>query len=115
MAGLFDGTALERPVTCEVCGRSRDACSCPRDAAGRVCRPRDQVARIALERRRGHEVTVVRGLDPVATDLRALVRSMRTTCSTGGTVTADGLELQGDHRGPVAAALRSAGFGVKGG
>lgn len=115
MAGLFDGTALERPVTCEVCGRSRDTCPCPRDAAGRVCRPRDQKARIALERRRGHDVTVVRGLDPVATDLRTLLRTMQTTCSTGGTVSDDGIELQGDHRGRVAAALRSAGFGVRGG
>ena len=34
MPGLFDGTPLVRPVTCQRCGKPLADCRCPRDAAG---------------------------------------------------------------------------------
>jgi len=113
MAGLFDGTSLERPVTCEACGQPMDDCQCPRDAAGHVCRPRDQDARVRREKRRGKWVTVVTGLDPQATDLKAMSSKFRAACSAGGTVTADGIEVQGDHRDRIVQVLCEMGYPAK--
>jgi len=113
MAGLFDGSALEQPVTCAVCGKPRADCACPRDASGKVTRPQDQHARVRREKRRGKWVTVVYQLDPQATDLKALAKQLKNTCSAGGSVTADGVEVQGDHRDKVVELLKQAGYPAK--
>ena len=55
--------------------------------------------------RRGKTVTVVTGLDPVATDLGGLLKRLRGALGTGGTVTGGTIELQGDHRERVVAML----------
>lgn len=114
MAGLFDGTKWERPVTCERCARPREECACPRNAAGEVCPPAEQAARVRREKRGGGKVvTIVAGLDPVATDLKALLKELRGELATGGTTTDDGVALQGDHREAVVAALRARGYPAK--
>lgn len=113
MGGLFAGTALERPVTCEVCGLAEADCGCPRDAAGRVCRPADQAARVRREKRRGKWTTVVSGLDPHASDLPAMLREAKRHCAAGGAVTGDGFELQGDRRDWLVDWLAAAGYDAK--
>ena len=113
MAGLFDGSKLERPVTCPACGQAREACACPRDAEGHLCRPADQEARVRREKRRGKWVTVVTGLDPVATDLKALAKQLKSTCSAGGSATDDGVEVQGDHRDRIVELLKQQGYPAK--
>lgn len=113
MPGLFDGSALKQPVTCAACGEALADCACPRDAAGNVCRPGDQDARVRREKRRGKWVTVVYQLDPSATDLKALAKHLKSACSAGGAVTADGVEVQGDHRDRVVGFLRDAGYPAK--
>ena len=114
MAGLFDGTPLERPVTCARCDKPLDACACARDASGALCAPADQAARVRREKRRGKFVTVVAGLDPVATDLVALSAELRKRFSTGGTVTKGAeIELQGDHRERLVDLLRERGYPAK--
>jgi len=113
MSGLFAGTPLERPVTCEVCLKPRDECGCPRSAEGDVCRPKDQRAVVRLEKRKGGRVmTVIGGLDPVASDLPDLVKRLKSACAAGGGVTEDGAEVQGDHREVAANLLRAAGYPV---
>ncbi|MHC4947833.1 MAG: translation initiation factor [Planctomycetota bacterium] len=114
MSGLFAGTPLERPVTCEVCEQPLDECTCPRDAAGRVRRPSDQAATVRLEKRRkGKVVTTVSGLDPVASDLAAIVRRLKAACGAGGTVSDGVVEVQGDHREKVAETLAAMGYPVR--
>jgi hypothetical protein len=51
MSDLFDGTPLERPVTCGACGKPLDQCACSRGATGAGMLPKDQPARIGLEKR----------------------------------------------------------------
>ena len=111
--GLFDGTSLERPVTCERCGVAMPDCSCPRDANGVVVRPEDQPARVHREKRRGKWVTVVGGLDASASDLPGLTKQAKKTWAGGGGVTADGFEVQGDHRDAMVAWLRELGYPAK--
>jgi len=114
MSGLFAGTPLERPVTCAVCERPLDACTCPRDAAGRVLLPKDQTALIArAKRRKGKVVTTIGGLDPVASDLPALLKRLKIVCAAGGTI-ADGIiEIQGDQRDTAADLLRQMGYRIE--
>ncbi len=114
MPGLFDGTPLERPVTCERCAEPLERCRCPRDASGALLLPEDQPARVRREKRRGKFVTVVTGLDPDATDLSSLCAELRKRFSTGGTVTKGGeIELQGDHRDRLVELLRERGYPAK--
>lgn len=113
--GLFDGTSLERPVTCEVCGKALDACACPRGADGRVVRPVDQQVRVRREKRRGKWTTVIAGLDPVATDLKLLLKELRSSLGAGGSVNAESeVEVQGDHKDRIIALLRERGYAAKG-
>lgn len=111
--GLFDGTSLERPVTCARCGKPSDACACPRDGAGDVCLPADQDARVRREKRRGKWVTVVGGLDAAASDLPALAKQAKKKWAGGGGVTGDGFEVQGDHRDALVAWLKQLGYAAK--
>ncbi|MCC6580534.1 MAG: translation initiation factor [Phycisphaeraceae bacterium] len=111
--GLFDGTPLDQPVTCEVCAQPLKQCRCPRDGQGKVSLPKDQPVRVQREKRRGKWVTVVFGLDPHATDLPALAKELRATCAAGGTATEDGVEIQGDHRDRILDMLRHRGYPAK--
>ncbi len=114
MAGLFDGTRFERPVTCEVCERPLADCRCPRGADGKVKPAADQPARVSRERRAGGKiVTVIAGLDPVASDLAGLLKRFKTLCAAGGTVADGCIEIQGDHRERLVAALREMGYPAK--
>lgn len=117
MSGLFAGTSLERPVTCERCGNPLDECECPRDASGALCPPSAQQARVRREKRRGKWTTVITGLDPDATDLKALAGELRRSLGAGGTVggskSEPQIEIQGDHRDALVELLRSRGYPAK--
>jgi translation initiation factor 1 len=114
MPGLFAGTPLERPVTCEVCGKVLADCRCPRSSDGKVMLPRDQPARVRRERRAGGKwVTVVDGLDANATDLSGLLKKLKAACAAGGGVTGTGVEVQGDHRERVVELLKEMGYPAK--
>ena len=113
MPGLFDGTPLERPVTCEHCDKPHARCDCPRGADGKVKLARDQSPRVHREKRRGKWTTVVTDLDPVATDLNALLKDLRARLGAGGAPTDDGIEIQGDHRDKIVALLKERGYAAK--
>lgn len=111
--GLFDGTPLQRPVTCEVCGKALAECHCPHAEDGRVLLPNQQTARIGIEKRIGKTITLIGNLDPRASDLPSLLQKLRKSCASGGTVKDGIIELQGDHRQAAADALREIGYKTK--
>ncbi len=140
--GLFDGTSLQRPVTCEHCGKpcaappddspsTDDRCACPRDGSGTLCLPKDQHPRVRRERRRGKWCTVIADLDapagnaPTSNDAartkerKALLKALRTTLGTGGGLATskdnntDAIILQGDHRDAVVRHLCEMGYNAK--
>jgi translation initiation factor 1 len=70
--------------------------------------------RIRLERRASDRVvTLVTGLPGSEQDKTALARALKSACGTGGTVKGGVLELQGDHREAVEAALDARGLKSK--
>ncbi len=114
MSGLFAGTPLERPVTCVVCEQPLEACQCPRDGDGEVLLPADQTANVRLEKRRkGKVVTTISGLDPQAADLKAILKKLKSVCGSGGTISENTIEVQGDHREKIASELKKLGYAIK--
>jgi translation initiation factor 1 len=62
---------------------------------------------LRLDRRAsGRVVTVVTGLPGSPADAAELLKALKAACGAGGTVRDGVLELQGDHRDAVEAALR---------
>ncbi len=77
--------------------------------------PGKQTARISQERkgRKGKTVTIVSGLQLAEGDLEALAKTLKTLCGAGGTFKEGRIEVQGEHRDKVAAALAELGYKVK--
>jgi translation initiation factor 1 len=95
---------------------------CRQPAAGCVCAALaktapagDGTVRVGCETkgRGGKAVTTVRGLDLAPDALVALGKRLRTACGAGGAVKDGTLEIQGDHRDRVIAALQAEGLRVK--
>jgi translation initiation factor 1 len=63
--------------------------------------------------RGGKTVTVIKNLVLSEGDLKALLKQLKTTCGSGGTLKDEMIEIQGDHREKVAAVLRKLGYRVK--
>ncbi len=63
--------------------------------------------------RGGKAVTLVKGLVLSEADLSALVKKLKQTCGSGGTVKDGVIEIQGEHREKIADALGKLGYKVK--
>jgi len=112
--GLFDGTPLERPVTCDRCGRAEADCDCPPEPPpSSAPAPAEQHPRVRRERRRGKWNTVVAGLQGEAADLKPLLKELRTKLGAGGGLSDGELVLQGDHREAVVEHLVALGYRAK--
>ena len=97
---------------CSNCKRRTEACVCP---APRQQPRGDGVVRVMRDKkgRRGKTVTVVTGLPGDATALAEIAGTLKRICGSGGTVSGDNVEIQGDHRDRVAAKLTELGHKVK--
>ena len=109
-----DGWSVARE--CPRCRRLESECVCAsskNEPGGRA------VIRLRLEKRRGKPATVLAASGWPVEELTELVRELKNTCATGGSVSRAGdgsveAMLQGDHRDRVRAVLRERGFEVRG-
>ena len=102
---------------CPKCGWPIGNCQCSTTLKeGRETVPARPVAKLRMEKkgRGGKTVTVIYGLPNNSEFLKNLCSELKKTCGCGGSVTEDGVELQGDLRERVRAHLEKRGFGVKG-
>jgi len=77
--------------------------------------PEKQTARLAVEKRKkGKQVTVVRGLSAEGNDLAELLTRLKTSCGAGGTVKDETLEIQGSHADRIRQTLQDIGYRVRG-
>jgi translation initiation factor 1 len=93
---------------CPKCGLPKEICVCEE-----IARERQNITIAVDSRRYGKMMTVVNGLDPHDLDLDSLVSNLKSICACGGTVKDGKIELQGDHRSKVKAALEKMGFIVE--
>ena len=76
--------------------------------------PDQQHAQISVEKRsKGKVVTVVAGLVLSPVDVKALAKSLKVACGTGGTARPDAVELQGDCRDRARSWLAAHGWGLR--
>jgi translation initiation factor 1 len=113
---------------CPSCGKKQDACRCasarPGPRQGTTARqgapagpkvPTDGVVRVSRDKkgRRGKTMTIVTGLPGGPAALAETATLLKRLCGSGGTVSGDAVEIQGDHRDRVAAKLTELGHKVK--
>lgn len=98
---------------CPDCGAPMAQCRCKQIKARAPAT--DGIVRVSHETkgRKGKGVTVVKGLALDAVALAALGKQLKTACGSGGTVKEGIIEIQGDHRELVIAALSKQGYTVK--
>ena len=98
---------------CPGCGAPVAQCRC-KELKARVPAT-DGIVRVSHETkgRKGKGVTVVKGVALDAAGLTALGKQLKTACGSGGTVKDGVIEIQGDHRELVIAALSRQGHTVK--
>src|SRR5450432_3002502 len=89
---------------CPNCLRALLACVCRSGTPGKAG---DGIVRVSRETqgRKGKGVTVITGLGLATRELQALATQLKKRCGSGGTVRADRIEIQGDHRDTLMAEL----------
>ncbi len=110
---LFEGTDFDRPPRCETCGELEADCKCPPPAVVEIP-PEKQTVRLQVEnRKRGKQVTAIRGLKLSEAGLAALLTTLKNTCGAGGSIDDGVIEIQGGQIDRVRAALAKTGYRIK--
>src|SRR5262245_34236249 len=101
---------------CPGCGWPERDCKCSSNRAASAPVPQRIIAKLRVEKsgRAGKTVTVVYDLPRNDAFLRELAQELKRACGTGGAAGDGTVELQGDLRDRVRAALQKKGFVVKG-
>ena len=75
----------------------------------------DGVVRVRRETkgRAGKTVTSIEGVPLSGAELSALAKDLKRRCGTGGSTKDGVIEIQGDHRDTLVAALEAEGYTVK--
>ena len=97
---------------CPVCGNPIDECVCKKQKS----RPKgDGIVRVSRSSkgRKGKTVTVVTGVPLDDDALKTLLKELKRLCGSGGTLKDGVIEIQGEHRDNVIAALQKKEFKVK--
>lgn len=97
--GLFDGTALERPVLCDRCEQDLKVCVCPPEQAVEPeVEPSRQRLKVRVDKRkRGKLMTVASGFTGSLRQRQTVLSALKNHCGAGGTIVDDSVEIQGDH------------------
>ena len=75
----------------------------------------DGIVRIRRESkgRKGKGVTTISGIELADAEIKNLCSSLKKMCGTGGAVKSGIIEIQGDNRDKIKAALEKLGYAVK--
>lgn len=99
--------------TCPKCGQQLQKCRCNNTSENR---PKgDRIVRIQRETkgRKGKGVTLITGIPLAGDELKALAKTLKQKCGTGGTIKNGIIEIQGDHRDLLLNLLQDKGWQVK--
>lgn len=113
LGGLVYST--EHGKTCPTCREPLDACYCANASEQERLAALDGIVRIRRETsgRKGKGVTTVSGIPLPDEELKALAKTLKKRCGTGGAVKQGIIEIQGDHRDTLHQELSALGYQVK--
>ncbi len=90
---------------CSTCGLPKELCVCETIAK------ENQLIEVFIEKRKfGKQYTIVTGIDTKEIDIEQLVKKLKNKLACGGTAKDGKIELQGNHKQKVKAALIQTGF-----
>ncbi len=113
LRGLVYST--EHGELCPDCRQPVAECHCAELAEQARLAELDGIVRLRRETsgRKGKGVTTVSGVPLPDAELKALAKRLKKVCGTGGAVKEGIIEIQGDHRERLKAALETLGYTVK--
>jgi translation initiation factor 1 len=113
LGGLVYSTESGRH--CPACGEPEAQCKCEDISEAERLAALDGVVRIRRETsgRKGKGVTTITGVPLASGELKTLAKKLKQRCGTGGAVKEGVIEIQGDHRETLKAALEAEGYTVK--
>lgn len=102
---------------CPACSQPISQCSCKEQAnqQAQYSPFKDGIIRVERQtkKRAGQIVTVIRGASLPASELKALAKTLRKACASGGTIKDGNIEIQGDHAELLIKELQNLGFSAK--
>jgi len=100
---------------CPHCGQAQKHCRCRTNPRQTEAPRGDGTVRVGRESkgRRGKTVSIVTGVPLDDDALRDLAGELKRLCGSGGAVKQGVIEIQGDHRDALVAALEARGYRVK--
>ena len=102
---------------CPECSKPAALCVCPdnkeREANSSVTSDGSVRLHRQSKGRKGKPVTLISGLDLDMAARKSLCRQLKSKCGVGGTVTPEGILIQGDLRTVLSRELKDRGFNVK--
>jgi translation initiation factor 1 len=98
---------------CPECGHTIPNCRCNKKQTNRS--KGDGIVRIQRETkgRKGKGVTLITGIPFAGEELKALVKTLKQRCGSGGTIKHGVIEIQGDHRDLLLNLLQEKGWKIK--
>ncbi|WP_447527303.1 translation initiation factor Sui1 [Vreelandella sp. TE19] len=113
LGGLVYST--EQGKTCPDCREPVEQCRCEEASEQARIEALDGIVRIRRETsgRKGKGVTTLSGIPLGGEELKTLAKTLKKRCGTGGAVKDGIVEIQGDHRETLKAALEAMGYKVK--
>ena len=109
---VFFRTACDN--RCKKCGKALKKCRCIASSQLKIKAP-NQTIKIQYEKkgRKGNGVCVITNLTLPSAELKTLAKELKTKCGSGGSIKDQQIEIQGDHREIIKAALEEKQYKVK--
>lgn len=107
--------STEEGRICRSCNKPVAHCGCKQNQQASSASKGDGIVRIRRETkgRKGAGVSIIDGLAVDEKNLKQLAKKIKQACSSGGSIKAGSVEIQGDHREKIKTLLEKEGFTVK--
>ncbi len=90
---------------CQTCGLPKELCVCES-----IAKESQKIKVYTTEKKFGKVVTIIDGIGDKQIDMRDLIKKLKNKLACGGSIVEERIELQGNHKQKVMAALVEAGF-----
>ena len=90
---------------CQTCGLPKELCVCES-----IAKESQKIKVYTVEKKFGKVYTVIEGIGDKQIHLKDLTKKLKNKLACGGSVVEDKIELQGNHKSKMMAALVEVGF-----